>query len=135
MYASTAKASTTGQQQDQPDDRAPVEVLLADHLLIDVDGEHMEVAADHLRDAEIADRVREDDHRGAHQTVTRRRQRDGEELAPRRRAQRFGRLVQPAVGEQQRRDHDHQRMRKDRIDGADDDADRPVNRCAPSASP
>ena len=30
--------------------------------------------------------------------------------------QRLGRLVQPAVGEQQRRQHDHQRVRKRRVD-------------------
>ena len=50
---STTNASTRRQQQDQPDDSAPVEVLLADHLLVDVDRQHVEVAADHLRDAEV----------------------------------------------------------------------------------
>ena len=34
----------------------PLEVLLADHLLEDVDRQHVEVAADHLRDAEVGDR-------------------------------------------------------------------------------
>ena len=37
-------------------------------------------------------------------------------LRQRRRAQRFGGLVQPAVGEQQRGQHDHQRVRKGRVD-------------------
>ena len=37
-----------------------IRVLLADDELEDVGGEHVEVAADHLGDAEVADRVGED---------------------------------------------------------------------------
>ena len=118
------------QQEHQAHDRAPVEILLADHLLEDVDGEHAEIAADHLRNAEVADGVREYDHRRADETVTRSRQRDGEELAQPGRAERLCRFVEAAVGQQQRGQHDHQRMREDRVHRADDDADRPVNRIA-----
>ncbi len=46
------------------------------------------------------------------------------------RAQRFCRFVEAAVGQQQRSQDDHQRMRKDRVDRADHDADRSVDRVA-----
>ena len=118
------------QQQHEAHDRALVEVLLADDLLVDVDRQHVEVAADHLRNAEIADRVGEHDHRRADEAVLRAGQRDREELPPRRRAQRLGGFVEPAVGEQERGEDDHQRVRKRRVDGADDDADRTVHRRA-----
>ena len=117
-------------QQHEAHHRALVEVLLAHHLLVDVDGQHVEVAADHLRDAEIADGVGEHHHRRADETVLRAGQRDREELPPRRRAQRLGDLVEAPVGEQQRGEDDHQRVRKRRVDGADDDPDRTVHRGA-----
>jgi hypothetical protein len=44
---------------------APLEVLLADDQLEDVGGQHVEVAADHLGDAEVGDDQREDHQRGA----------------------------------------------------------------------
>ncbi|MPN60874.1 hypothetical protein SDC9_208607 [bioreactor metagenome] len=39
--------------QQQPDDRAHAEILLPDHLFIDVGGQHAVIAADHLRRAEV----------------------------------------------------------------------------------
>ena len=51
-----AKVSTAGASSSSADHRAALEVLLADHELEDVGGEHVEVAADHLRDAEVGDR-------------------------------------------------------------------------------
>jgi hypothetical protein len=114
-------------EQNQADDGAFVEVLLADHLLEDIERQHVEVAADHFGDAEVADRVGKDDHRGAHETVLRARQRDREELSPRRSTQRLRRFVEPPVRQQQRGQHDHQRVRKSRVDGAQDDADGAVH--------
>ena len=70
-------------QQQQRDHGAALEVLLADDELEDVGGEHVEVAADHLRDAEVGDDEREGDERRRDQPVLGARQRDGEELAPR----------------------------------------------------
>ena len=70
-----------GDQEDEADHRAHFEVLLADHLLVDVGREDIELAADHLRDPEIGDDEREDHERRAHQAVLCTRQRHGEEHA------------------------------------------------------
>ena len=52
-------------QQHEADHGAHLEVLLADHLLVGVGGEHVELAADHLGDAEVGDDQREHDERRA----------------------------------------------------------------------
>jgi hypothetical protein len=77
---STAKVSTAGASSSSAT-TAPLEVLLADDELEDVGGQHVEVAADHLGDAEVGDDQREDHQAGRDQAVLGARQRDGEELA------------------------------------------------------
>ena len=47
----------TGTSRMMPTTAPLAEILLADHQLEDVGREHVEIAADHLGDAEIADRV------------------------------------------------------------------------------
>ena len=60
---------TAGTSSTKPDHRAHLEVLLADHLLVGVGGEHVELSADHLGDAEVGDHQREDDERRGDQPV------------------------------------------------------------------
>jgi hypothetical protein len=52
-------------QQQQADNRSLVEVLLSDHLLVHVDRQHIEVAADDLGHAEVVDGIGKDDQRRA----------------------------------------------------------------------
>ena len=52
-------------QQHHADHRAHLEVLLADHLLVGVGRQHVELAADHLGDAEVGDHQREHDEQRA----------------------------------------------------------------------
>ena len=60
-------------QQHHADHRAHLEILLADHLLVGVGRQHVELPADHLGDAEIGDHQREDDETGVDQAVLARR--------------------------------------------------------------
>jgi hypothetical protein len=99
------------QQQQHRHHRADREVLLADHLLVDVDRQHVGVAADDLGHAEFADRHREHDQRGRDQAVLGARQRDREELAHLAGAHRLGRLVKARVRQRQRSHQDHHRVR------------------------
>ena len=117
-------------EKDHPDDRAHREVLLADDLLVGVGREHVELAADHLRDAEIGDDEGEDHEAGADDAVARARQGDGPEDAGRRRAERRRRLVEAPVGERQRGHEDQERVREAVQHLGDDDADRAVDRGA-----
>ena len=109
---SSAKASTAGTRQHEAHHRAHLEVLLADHLLVGVGGQHVELPADHLGNAEVGNHKREDDERRRDQAVAHPRQRHGPEHAPARRAHGGGRLVQPPVRQRQGRDQDHQRVRE-----------------------
>ena len=118
------------QQQDQADHGAHLEVLLADHLLVDVGRQHVELAADHLGHAEIGDHQGEDDEDGADQAVARARDGHRPEGPAGAGAQRLGRLVEPGVGDRQRGGDDDQRVREGPEHLADDDADRPVDRGA-----
>jgi hypothetical protein len=70
-------------QQQDGHHRTALEVLLADDQLEHVGGQHVEVAADHLGDAEVGDDQRERDQRRRDQAVLGAGQRDGEELARR----------------------------------------------------
>ena len=115
------------QQQHDADDRAHLEVLLADDLLVDVGGEHVELPADHLRHAEVGDDEGEHDEDRADQPVAGTGQRHREEDPSLRGAQRLGRLVEPRVGDRQRRRQDDEGVRKGPEHLADDDADRPVD--------
>ena len=87
------------QQQDQADHRAHLEVLLADHLLVDVGRQHVVLAADHLGHAEIGDHQGEDDEDGADQAVARARDGHRPEGPVGAGAQRLRRLVEPGVGD------------------------------------
>ena len=80
-------------EKNQADDGAFIEVLLPDDLFEDIERQHVEVAADHLGDAKLAHRIREDNHGCADQPVFRPGQGDGEESAQRWRSQRLRRLV------------------------------------------
>ena len=57
------------QEQDEPHHRAHLEVLLADHLLVHVDRQHLEAAADDLGHAELGQRHGEHDHRRGDEAV------------------------------------------------------------------
>ena len=92
------KESTAGTQQDHADDGAHLEILLADHLLVDVGREHVVLAADHLRHAEIGDDQGEDDEDRGDQAVAHARQRHRQEDAPPAGVQRRRRFVEPRVG-------------------------------------
>jgi len=63
------------QQENHADDRAHLEVLLADHLLVDVGRQHVVLPADDLRGAEVGDDRGEDDEGRADQAVARSRER------------------------------------------------------------
>ncbi len=102
------------QQQDQADDRADLEILLANDLLVNVDREHVVVRADDLRHAELGHRHRENDHRRGDQTIARAGQRDRPELPPAGRAERIRRLVQARVGQRETGENDHHRVRERR---------------------
>ena len=101
-------------QQQQRHHRAALKVLLADHQLEHVGGQHVEVAADHLGDAEVGHHQREADQRSRYQPVSGAWQRDGEKAAQRAGAHRVGGLVEPAIGRVECGDQDHQRMRQHR---------------------
>ena len=122
------------QQQDQADHRAHLEVLLADDLLVDVGGEHIVLAADHLRHAEIGDDQDEDHEGRADQAVAGTGQGDRPENAPGAGLQRSRRLVVPRIGDGERRRHDDQRVRKGPEHLADHDADRPIDRVRRAAA-
>ena len=101
-----------GREQQQADDGAALEVLLADDELEHVGREHVEVAADHFRNAEVGHDEGEAHQRGGNQAVFRAGQGDREELASRAGAERVGRFVEARIGQRQRGDEDHQRMRE-----------------------
>jgi hypothetical protein len=128
-FLCTSQSMPNGQhrraQEQEADDRAALEVLLADDELEDVGREHVEVAADHLRDAEVGHHERERDQRRRDQAVLRAGQRDRPELAPRRRAERVGGLVETRVGKRERAQQDHQRVREDGEALGDDDPGAP----------
>ena len=128
------RQSTAGTAAGQADHRAHPEVLLADDLLVDVGGEHVVLAADHLWHTEVRDDQREHDEGRADQAVTRARHGDGPESAPGAGLERLGRLVETRVGDCQRRGHDDERVREGPEHLADDDADRPIDRGAEQSS-
>ena len=70
-------------QQYQSDHRAALKILLPDHQLENVGGQHVEVSADHFRDAEIGDDQRKRDHCGTDQTIFGTGQGNGKKLARR----------------------------------------------------
>jgi hypothetical protein len=115
-------------QQDHADDRSHSEILLADDLLVGVGRKHVELPADHLRDAEIRDDEREHDEGRADEAVARAGQGHGPEHAPRRSTEGRGDLVEPAVGEGERRHQHQQRVRKRIEHLGQHDADRAVDR-------
>jgi len=111
------------QQKDQSHHRAHAEVLLTDHLLVDVGREHVVLAADHFRHAEVGDDEGEDDERRADEPVARAGDSDRPEGAPGARLQRIGGLVEPRIGGRQRGRHDNERVRERPEHLADHDAD------------
>ena len=117
-------------QQHNRDHRAHLEVLLADHLLVDVDRKHVELPADHLGQAEIGDHQVEHHEGGRDQPVARARDGDGPEGLPPARLQRHRRLVEPRVRDRQRSGDDDHRVREGEEDRPDDDADGAVDRLA-----
>ena len=92
-------------QQHHRDHRA-LEVLLADHLLVDVEREHVVLAANHLGHAEVGDGQVEHDERGRDQAVAGTRHGHRGEDLPFRRTQR-DRLVQPGIRDAERDQDDH----------------------------
>jgi hypothetical protein len=82
-------------QQHHADDCTHLEVLLADDLLVDIRGQHVEVTTDHLGCAEIRDRQRKHHERRADETVAASWNRHGEENAQLAGAKRHRRLVEP----------------------------------------
>ena len=100
-------------QQQDGHHRALGEVLLADHQFENVGRQHIEVAANHLGDTEVGHDQREGDQGRRDQTVLGARQGDGEELAPHRGSHGVRRLKQARIGQTQRCDQNHQRVRKD----------------------
>ena len=121
------KEKTAGKQQHQADNRSHREILLADHLLVDVGGEHIILPANNLGHAEIGDCQSEGNDGCGDNPVDGAGQGDGEKDPCRSRAERIGCLIKPSVGRRQRRHHDHQDMGKDVEHHADHDADGPVN--------
>ena len=66
---STAKDKHRRHQQQQADDGAHLEIELADDLLVDVGRQHIVLAADHLRHAEIGEDQGEDHEGGADHAI------------------------------------------------------------------
>ena len=108
------KGERSRRQQQQCHHGASLEVLLPDHELEHISRKHVEVATDHLWNAEVGDDQREGDQRGRDESVPRTRQRDGEELAHRAGAQRIGCLVEAGIGQRERCHENHQRVWKGR---------------------
>ncbi len=122
------KSDHRRQQEHKPHHGAHLEVLLTDHLLEDVGGQHVEAPADHLGDAEVGDGQGEDHKTGADQAVLAARQGHCPESALGRRTQHTGGLVMARIGHGQRHHQDHQGMGKAVEDLRDHDADGPVDR-------
>ena len=115
-------------RQQQPGHHSALgKVLLTDDQLEDVGSHHVEVAADDLGDAEVSDHQGKAHQRGRDQAVLGTGQGDGEELPHRAGAQRIGGLIQARVGQGQRGDQNHHRMRKDGKALGNHHAHRPVD--------
>jgi hypothetical protein len=99
-------------QQQQADQRAAVELLLPDYGLVGFHRQHAEGAADDFRYAEVGDCQREHQAERAEDAVARGRQRHGAEGLPAACAHCRGGVVQARIGQRQRRQQDHQRMRE-----------------------
>ncbi len=117
-------------QQHHRHHRPHLEVLLADHLLVDVDGQHAVLPADDLGQAEIGDDQREGHEGGRDQAVARPGDRHRPEGPPGRGAQRLRGLVLALVRQRQRGRDDDQRMGKGEEHRPDDDPQRAIDRMA-----
>ncbi len=69
-------------EQNHRNDGPHLEILLADHLLVDVDRQHVVLPADHLGQPEIGDDQIEDHESGRDQAIACARNRDGPERLP-----------------------------------------------------
>ncbi|KAG1320510.1 hypothetical protein G6F63_014219 [Rhizopus arrhizus] len=101
-----------GQQQQDADGRALGEILLADHGLIGLHGQHVVVPAHHLGHAEIGHGQREHHAAGREHGIARAGQGHGQERAPCTGAHRPRSVIQAAIGQRQAGQQDHQRMRE-----------------------
>ena len=106
------KCQHCGQQQQDGHHRATGKVLLADHQFEDIGGQHIEIAANHLGDAEVGDDQGEGDQRGGNQAVFGPRQGDGEEFPRGAGAHGVCRFIQARVGQAQGRHENHHGVRK-----------------------
>ena len=115
-------------QQHQRHHGPVAQVLLAHRLHVNLNRQHLEVAADDLGNAELADRIGKHQHARADQPVLGRRQGHGHKFAPARCTQGIGGFKQAAIRRGQRHDQHHQRMRKAGKHRGHDDAQRPIHR-------
>ena len=106
------EAEQRRQQQHHADQRAATELLLADHGFVGFQRQHLIVATDHHRHAEVGD------GQGEHQTergehgLTRRRPGDAAKRFGRTGAHARRRIEQSRIGQRQRRQQNHQRVGK-----------------------
>ena len=121
------KGEHSRHQQHHRHHRAHGEILLADHLLVDVGGQHVVAAANHLGGAKVSEHIHKHHDRSAYQAIAHRRQRDAEEGAWATGAQHGGRLVNAGVSQGQCRDHDQHGMGKGPQRAGHDDADGPID--------
>ena len=104
-----------------------MEVLLADHQFEHISGQHIEIAANHFRDAEVRDHQSEAQQGRRNQPITRAGQGDRHEPAPTARAHGAGGVKQPGIGAGQRGQQEHQHVRKHGKALGHDDARRAIN--------
>ena len=107
-----AKGQQRRCQQQNGHYRALGKVLLADDQLEDVGRQHVEIAADHLGDAEVGHDQREGHQCGGDQAVLGPGQCDGEEFAQHGCSHGVGGLVQARIRQAQGCHQDHQRVGK-----------------------
>ena len=119
-----------GDQEEHAHHRAHLEVLLADHLLVDVGGQDVVLAADDLGRPEVGDDHGEDDEGRADEAVAGPGQGDGQEDARGARPERHRRLVEAGVGEPEGGHDDQQGVREGEEDLGDHDPDGAVDRVA-----
>ncbi|VTR66227.1 hypothetical protein DESC_460122 [Desulfosarcina cetonica] len=121
------KGHHRGNQQHHADHGAHGKVLLADHLFVDVRGQDVGVAADHLGGTEVGKGQDEADHHRAGQAVAHAGQGHGEEAAHPAGAQGLGGFVKARVGHGQGDGENQHGLGKGEQDLGDDDAHRSVH--------
>ena len=104
--------------------------MLADHLFVDVGGEHVVAAANHLGCTKVGEHIHKHHNGCANQAIAHRRQCDAQKGTWAAGAQHGGRLVNAGVSQGQCRDQDQHGMGKGPQRAGHDDADRPVDRLA-----